>query len=101
MKAFASRLEAATQLLDRERPLTGRLLHRDLVAGSPLDLAHQLHHGLSDGRRLCAHIQFCPNPIGMVATDRPPSTTMVWPLIATLSGEHRKAITSATSDGVA
>ena len=37
---------------------------------------------------------------GMVASESPPSTTMVWPLTAALRGEHRKAMTSATSSGV-
>ena len=55
-----------------------RLFRRSFATRSPLDLAHELNHRLGGRRPAVCHVgQTCPNVIGMVAKDNPPSTTMV------------------------
>ena len=69
-------------------PATG-LFDRDVASRPALDLSHELYDGLCDRRGRVGHGQSCPKPIGIVASDNPPSTTMVWPLIAALAGDTR------------
>ena len=103
MKALASRLDSPSQLPDRDHD--ARTLHRDLVRGLALHLMHELDDGCRHirprrrnlGYRHCRAQAVDP---GMVASESPPSTTIVWPLTAALRGEHRNAMTSATSSGV-
>ena len=65
------------------------LLDRDVASRPALDLSHELDDGLGDRRGRVRHAQSCPKPIGIVASDNPPSTTIVWPLMAALAGETR------------